>query len=78
MEHAVKNFENHSSLVAIENNRNSIGQFFFKPVTKEMIAKEISNLKLGKAVRSNGTCIFYKRHFYKQRQAETGKKLSRT
>ena len=28
-------------------------QFSFKPVTKEMIAKETSNLKSGKAVRSN-------------------------
>ena len=28
-------------------------QFSFKLVTKEMIAKEISNLKSGKAVRSN-------------------------
>ena len=28
-------------------------KFSFKPVTKEMIANEISNLKFGKAVRSN-------------------------
>ena len=53
MEHAIKNFENHSSIIAIKNNRNPNDQFSFKPVTKEMIAKEISNLKSGKAVRSN-------------------------
>ena len=50
MEHAIKNFENHSSIVAIKNNRNPNKQFSFKPVTKEMVAKEISNLKRGKAV----------------------------
>ena len=53
MEHAIKNFENHSSIIAIKNNRNPNDQFSFKPVTKEMILKEISNLKPGKAVRSN-------------------------
>ena len=53
VEHAIKNFENHSSIIAIKNNRNPNDQFSFKPVTKEMIAKEISNLKSGKAVRSN-------------------------
>ena len=53
MEHAIKNFENHSSIIAIKNNRNPNDQFSFKPVTKEMIAKEISNLKSGKAVGSN-------------------------
>ena len=53
MEHAVKNFENHSSMAAIKNKRNPNEQFSFKPITKEMIAKEISNLKPGKAVRSN-------------------------
>ena len=53
MEHAIKNFENHSSIVAIKNNRNPNKQFSFKPVTKEMIAKEISNLKPRKAVHSN-------------------------
>ena len=52
-EHAFKNFENHSSITAIKNNRNPNDQFSFKPVTKEMIAKEISNLKSGKAVRHN-------------------------
>ena len=51
--HAIKNFENHSSIIAIKNNRNPNDQFPFKPVTKEMIAKEISNLKSGKAVPSN-------------------------
>ena len=40
-------------MIAIKNNRNPNDQFSFKPVTKEMIAKEISNLKSGKAVRSN-------------------------
>ena len=49
----LKNFENHSSIIAIKTNRNPNDQFSFKPVTKEMIAKEISNLKSGKAVRSN-------------------------
>ena len=53
MEHAVKDFENHSSITAIKNNRNPNDQFSFKLVTKEMIAKEIINLKSGKAVRSN-------------------------
>ena len=53
MEHAIKCFENHSSIIAIKHNRNPNDQFSFKPVTKEMIAKEISNLKSGKAVRSN-------------------------
>ena len=53
VEHAIKSFENHSSIVAIKNNRNPNDQFSFKPVTKEKIAKEISNLKLGKAVRGN-------------------------
>ena len=37
-EHAIKNFENHSSIIAIKNNRNPNYQFSFKPVTKEMIA----------------------------------------
>ena len=55
--HAIKNFENHSSRVAIKNNRNPNDQFCFKPVTKEMIAKEISNLKSGKAVRSTVSFI---------------------
>ena len=50
VEHAIKNFENHSSIVEIKNNRNPNKQFSFKPVTKEMVAKEISNLKRGKAV----------------------------
>ena len=49
----LKNFENDSSIIAIKTNRNPNDQFCFKPVTKEMIAKEISNLKSGKAVRSN-------------------------
>ena len=49
----LKNFENDSSIVAIKTNRNPNDQFCFKPVTKEMIAKEISNLKSGKADRSN-------------------------
>ena len=53
VEHAIKNFENHSSIIAIKNNRKPNDQFSFKPVTKEMIAIEISNLKSGKAVRSN-------------------------
>ena len=53
MEHAIKNFENHSSIIAIKNDRNPNDQFSFKSVTKEMIAKEISNLKSGKAVCSN-------------------------
>ena len=53
VEHAIKNFENHSSIIAIKNNRNPNDQFSLKPVTKEMIAKEISDLKSGKAVRSN-------------------------
>ena len=52
-EHATKNFENHSIAVAIKNNRNPNDQFAFKRVTKEIIAKEITNLKSGKAVRSN-------------------------
>ena len=33
--------------------QNSNDQFSFKPVKKDMIAKEISNLKTGKAVHSN-------------------------
>ena len=45
--------ENYSSIIAIKNKRNPNDQFSFKPVTKEMIAKEISNLKSEKAVRSN-------------------------
>ena len=49
----LKNFENHSSIIPFKNNRNPKDQFSFKPVTKEMIAKEISNLKSGKADRSN-------------------------
>ena len=49
----LKNFENDSSIIAIKTNRNPKDQFPFKLVTKEMIAKEISNLKSGKAVRSN-------------------------
>ena len=53
VEHAIKNFENHCSIIAIKNNRNPNDQFCYKPVTKEIIAKEISNLKSGKAVRSN-------------------------
>ena len=53
VEHAIKNFENHSSIIAIKINRNPNVQSSFKPVTKEMIAKEISNLKSGKAARSN-------------------------
>ena len=53
MEHAIKNFENHSSITAIKNNRNPNDQFSFTPVTKEMISKEISNLKSVKTVRSN-------------------------
>ena len=73
--YAVKNFGNHSSIVAIENNRNSNGQLSFKPATKEIIAKEISNLKLGKAVCSNETCLLIKQHFYIQRQAEIAKKI---
>ena len=35
MKHAIKNFENRSSLVAIKHNRNSIDQFSFKPVTTQ-------------------------------------------
>ena len=53
VEHAIKNFENHSSIIAIKSNRNPSDQFSFKSVTKEMIAKKISNLKPAKAVRSN-------------------------
>ena len=52
-EHAIKNFENHSCIVAIKNKRNPNDQFSFKPVTKQMIAKEIINLKSEKSVRSN-------------------------
>ena len=44
VEHAIKNFENHNSIVAIKNKRNPDEQFSFKPVTKEIIAKEIGNL----------------------------------
>ena len=50
MEHATKNFENHSSIITIKNDRNPDNQFFFKRVTKEMKEKEISHLKLGKTV----------------------------
>ena len=39
VEHAIKNFENHSSIVAIKNNRNPNDQFSFKPVSKEMILR---------------------------------------
>ena len=53
VEHAIKNFENHNSIIAIKTNRNPNDRFSFKPVKKEMIEKEISNLKSGKAVRSN-------------------------
>ena len=53
MEHAIKNFENHSNIIAIKNNRNPKDQFSFKLFAKEMIAKEISNLKSGKVVHSN-------------------------
>ena len=53
LEHAIKNFKIHSSIIAINNNRKPNDQFSFKPVTKEMIVKEISNLKSGKVVRSN-------------------------
>ena len=50
VEHAIKTLENRSSIVAITNKRNPNEQFSFEPVTKEMIAKEISNLKPGKAI----------------------------
>ena len=54
VEHAIKNFENnHSCIVVIQNNGNPNDQFSFRPVTKEMIANKISNLKHGKAVRRN-------------------------
>ena len=53
MEDEIKNFKNHSSIFAIKNNRNPDDQFSFKPVTKEIMAKEISNLKSGKAAFSN-------------------------
>ena len=53
MEHAVKNFQNCGSIVAIKNNRNLNEKFSSKLVTKEVIAKEISNLKSGKSVYSN-------------------------
>ena len=53
LEHRIKNYENHSSIVAIKNNRNLNDQFPFKPVTEGMIAKKISKLKTRKAVRSN-------------------------
>ena len=42
MEHAIKNFENHSNVAAIKSNRNPNDQFYFKPVTKEMITKEVT------------------------------------
>ena len=35
VEHAIKNFENHSSIIAIKNNRNPNDQFSFKHVTNE-------------------------------------------
>ena len=53
MKDEIKNFKNHSSIFAIKNNRNPDDQFSFKPVTTEMIAKEISNLKSGKPAFSN-------------------------
>ena len=53
VEYAIKNFENHSSIVAIKNNRNPNDEFSFKLVTKKLIAKEISNLTAEKSVRSN-------------------------
>ena len=53
MEDEIKNFKNHSSIFAIKTNRNPDDQFSFKPVTTEIIAKEISNLKSGKAAFSN-------------------------
>ena len=49
----MKSFENHSCIVAVIDKANPNDQFSFKPVRKKMIAKEISNLKPGKAVRSN-------------------------
>ena len=57
-EHPIKNFENHSSIVAIKDYRNTNDWFSFEPVTKKMMARkspatQISNLKPGKAVRSN-------------------------
>ena len=52
VEHAIKNLENKSSVVAIKINRNPNDQFSFKPVSKEMAVKEISH-KSWKAVRSS-------------------------
>ena len=40
VEHAIRNFENYSSIVAIKNNGNPNDLFSFKHITKEMIAKE--------------------------------------